>query len=311
MIDKKQIERFFDYIDQFAILLYEHKKLSYLEGLNEAFNYLLDDELEGSYPDEIIEKISSFKQDIIDISFGNEEVRKAVQLALLRGYKHANLSNSLITPDTIGIFIAYLIKKLYNTNGLYTILDPLVGTGNLLYTIINQLDCDAKAYGIDHDIVKCNLARNIGDVLDIENEIFYQDTLAYYDKGFDVIVSDIDDDDSNDYFPYKVINHHLDSLVDGGFFLAIINNDFFEQEKNQVFRAEVQKKGYIFGLIKLSETLFKQQPKSILILQKNGENVVPVKEFLLIDLPSFTEVDKFNHTLNQIDAWFNKREVDM
>lgn len=311
MIDKKQIERFFDYVDQFAIEVYGVHKKPYLEAMNEAFIYLLDDELNEDYIGELKDKLKTIKDTIVDVSFEREEVRKAVQLALLRGYKHANVSNSLITPDTIGIFIAYLIKKLYNTKGLNSILDPLVGTGNLLYTVINHLELDIKASGIDNDITKCNITKNLGDLLDIENEVYYQDTLSFYYKGYDLILTDIDDDSSSEYFPYKVINHHIDSLEDGGFLVAVIANDFFEQEKNQIFREEIQKKGYIFGLIKLSETLFTQNPKSILIIQKKGIDVEPVKEFLLVDLPSFNDIENFNKSLNQIDQWFSKREVDL
>jgi len=311
-MDKKNIEIFYDYFDFVSNHLYHEYEKTYLEGMNEAFSLLLDDETEGDYREEDILLLREHKENIIDIEFKPEEVRKSVQLGLLKGYKHAYLSNALITPDTIGIFMGYLIKKLYNKRPLETILDPLVGTGNLGYSIINYLEMDIKLFGVDEDYLKCNLARNIGDLLNIENEMFYQDTVSYFDEGFDCIVTDMPLlTDHDDYLPYKVINHHLDGLKEGGYFISIIDNDFFEKSGSEVFKKEIDSKGYIFGLIKLSESLFKGTPKSILIIRKKGDNVEQLKDFLLVDLPSFNDSHNFNKILNQIEEWIEAREEDL
>ena len=45
-----------------------------------------------------------------------------------------------------------------------------------MYSIINHLEKDIKVYGVDNDLIKCNLARNLGDLVDSKNEIFFQDT---------------------------------------------------------------------------------------------------------------------------------------
>ena len=170
------------------------------------------------------------------------------------------------------------------------------------------MDEKVKVFGLDNNILKCRLTRNIADLLEYDNEIFYQDSLTYYDQGFDLIVTDLPlSEDDVSYFPYKVINHHLDSLADGKYFFALIENDFFEKPGSKIFKQEIDKKAYIFGLIKLNETLFKNKPKSILILRKFGEGVTKPKEFLMVDLPSFSDLDNLNNTINQIDLWFEKR----
>ena len=310
MVSKIKVEKFYDYFDMVADTLYHNYNLPYIEGMNEAFNYLLDSEFDGEYRDEDIQKISDLKNDITSLQFSREEVRKAVQLGMLKGYKHTYSSNSLITPDTIGIFMGYLIKKLYK-NPINTILDPLVGSGNLVYTVLNHIETDAKVYGVDNDIIKCNLARNLGDLMDYENEMFYQNTFTYLDKGFDLLLTDMPISTETPYFPFQVINHHMNGLKDGGYFISIIENDFFEKEGNDVFKKEIDKKGYIFGLIKFSETLFKSNPKSILIIRKKGEEVEKPKDFLLVDLPSFNDIEEFNKTINKIDNWFASREDDI
>lgn len=307
MVNKLNIEAFYDYFDKTADLLYTNYKTSYIEGMNEAFNLLLDDKLEGTYNTEDVEQLQMFREKVTTYQFNSEEVRKAVQLGLLKGYKHTFSSNSLITPDTIGIFISYLIKKLYKK--VNNILDPVIGTGNLAYTITNQLDGNIKVYGVDNDIMKCNIARNLGDLIDTENEIFYQDTLSFYDTGFDLIVADMPYNiNEEQYLPYQIINHHMDALIEGGYFISVIDNDFFEQKRNEVFKAEIQAKGYIFGLVKFNESLFKSNPKSLLIIRKKGENIKPLKDFFLVELPSFNDMESFNKVINNIDLWFSERE---
>ncbi len=308
MINKLNIEKFYDYFDGVANLLYDNYKLSYLDGMNEAFNLLLDDKLEHVYKDEDIAKMKELKGLITELSFEKEEIRKSVQLGLLKGYKHLYLSNAFLTPDTIGIFIGYLVEKLYQDQLLESVLDPLIGSGNLVFTILNHLKQKPKVFGLDNNILKCNLARNIADLLEYENEIFFQDTLTYYDQGFDLIVTDLPlSEDDVSYFPYKVINHHLDSLADGKYFFAIIENDFFEKAGSKIFKTEIDKKAYIFGLIKLNESLFKNKPKSILIIRKFGKDIPKPKEFLMVDLPSFSDLESMNHTIKQIDLWFESK----
>ncbi len=311
MVNKVNVEMFYDYFDEVANILYHNYQKTYIEGMNEAFNYLLDGDFIGDYSPEDIEKISVLKAVVTNTKFSREEVRKSVQLGMLKGYKHSYSSNSLITPDTIGIFIGYLLKKLYKNSIIKTIFDPLVGSGNLLYTVLNHIEVDAKVFGVDNDLVKCNLARNLGDLLDYENEMFYQDTFSYYNKGFDLVLTDMPVTNETPYMPYQVINHHIDALRDGGYFISVIENDFFEKSNSDVFKKEIDKKGYIFGLIKLSETLFKNNPKSILIIRKKGSDVVPPKDFLLVDLPSFNELEDFNKTIKQIDIWFSSREEEV
>jgi site-specific DNA-methyltransferase (adenine-specific) len=311
MIDKKRIESFYDYFDEVADILYHNYQKAYIEGMNEAFNFLLDEEFKGDYSTEDIEKFSILKDKLENTKFEREEVRKAVQLGMLKGYKHSFSSNSLITPDTIGIFIGYILKKLYKSKEINTILDPLVGSGNLVYTVLNHIETNAKVFGVDNDLTKCNLARNLGDLMDYENEMYFQDTFSYLDEGFDLIVTDMPISEETPYFPYQVINHYIDAVNPGGFMISIIENDFFEKKGNDIFKKEIDKKGNIFGLIKLSETLFKTNPKSILIIRKNSKDVLPIKDFLLVDLPSFSELEDFNKTISKIDIWFKSREDDI
>ncbi|MCF7926658.1 MAG: methyltransferase [Candidatus Izimaplasma sp.] len=314
MLDDKKIEQFYDYFDKFADHLYKQYTTPYIKGMNEAFNFLLDNETKVSYSDSDNTLFSSLKDEIKGEPFKNEEVRKAVQLGLLKGYKHSFSSNELITPDTIGIFTGYLVKKLFKNASLNNCLDPLIGSGNYVYSTLNQLDTKVDVVGVDHNEMRINMARNLGDLMDIKNQMYFQDTFSFFNGEYDLVLTDMpiqDTSNKNDYFPYKVINHHLENLLPGGFFIAVIENDFFEQEQSDIFKKELSDKAHLFGLIKLSESLFNNNPKSILIIQKIAEDLTDQKDFLLANLPPFTDIEAFNKTLDKIDTWFSRKEDDI
>lgn len=313
MINKLKIEQFYDYFDDVANILYESKNLPYIEGMIFAFNRLLgiDNDLEVDI--ELDEQINKLVDVIQEIEINAEEIRKSVQLGLLKGFKHTLESNSVMTPDTIGIFIAYLVEKLYKDMPLKTIFDPLLGTSNLVITIANQLKNSLTVYGVDNDTLKCELSKSFMELVDFDNEVFFQDTFTFRNFLFDLIVTDMPVETGIDklgYFPYKVINHHLENLNEGGYFIALIENDFFEKDGNEIFKKEIDDKAYIFGLIKLSETMFKSNEKSILILRKKGVNIEKENKFLLVDLPSFNDKDNLNKTIINIDNWFTNREAE-
>ena len=171
MINKQNIEAFYDYFNEVAELLYEQYKKPYIEGMNEAFNYLLDESTEDTYKEDDMSTLALLKASVTDIQFEREEIRKSVQLGMLKGYKHTFSSNALITPDTIGIFIGYLVRKLMDVKSIKSVLDPVIGSGNLVYTVLNQVEINPKVFGVESDLIKCNLARNIGDLL--ENTTFW------------------------------------------------------------------------------------------------------------------------------------------
>jgi site-specific DNA-methyltransferase (adenine-specific) len=87
------------------------------------------------------------------------QIRKAFQLAILKGQKDIPHPNRQMTPDTIGLFIGYLVNKFMERKKGLTLFDPAVGTGNLLLAVLNQLAEEAeKAFGSEIDDVLIKLA---------------------------------------------------------------------------------------------------------------------------------------------------------
>ncbi len=108
----------------------------------------------------------------------HEWIRKAFQLAILKGLKDKSHPNRQMTPDTIGLFISYLVNKFTGGRKGLTLLDPACGTGNLLLTAANQLsDKAGKSFGIEIDDVLLKIAYAQANLQEKEMELFCQDSL--------------------------------------------------------------------------------------------------------------------------------------
>jgi len=60
----------------------------------------------------------------------------------------------------------------------------------------------------------------------------------------------------------------------------------------------------LFGMIKLPRSIVKNNSKSIVIFQRNGEMVVQPKKFLLVELPDFNEKEQTQKVIHQLNNWF-------
>jgi len=83
-----------------------------------------------------------------------------------------------MTPDSIGLFVSYLMQKFMADYDQYSLLDPAVGTGNLLTTILNQQsDQNIHATGIDVDDLLIKLAYAGANLLKHPIQFYNQDAL--------------------------------------------------------------------------------------------------------------------------------------
>lgn len=306
MVNKNHIETIFEYIDESAVIFFDELKIGYIEGITEAVNNLISDSIEQSISKDSFNKLTGLLQLIQSIDFQKEEVRKALQLCILKGFKHQKRSNADITPDTIGLFMAFLVEKLYSSVNELVIFDPLVGTGNLITAVANQLKIPTNLIGVDSNIESYHLAMALFDMMDYGDELYFQDTRLFYNLSADVIVTDFPYSavENGSYLPYDVINHHYNNLRTGGYFLSVIPNDFFEVTGAEVFKDVIKDLWQVIGLVKLPDSLFKGIGKSIFILQKNGEKVKKLEKALLADITSFEDEDLLQIQIAKINQWF-------
>ncbi len=302
VVREDNVEKLFDCLDQSASLYYELLKVPYLDGLVKTCENILANSVETEL-DELNIKLTDLIKSLEGINFDKEEIRKAFQYSCLRGLKHQGISNQMITPESIGIFFSYLVNKLYEVNKL-SILDPLVGSGNLLAGLANNLDQDTVIFGIDNNYDYYKLSQALMGMLDYQENIFYQDILSFENLEVDLITTDFSGIDQNKIF--DIIKHLNGLLKDNCFMISVIDNSFFDNDLIKEFIYEVKEKWHFFGMIVLPESLFKISRKSIFILQKIGDNFVKPDKFLVADLPDFNDEEKMITVINQLNDWFNK-----
>lgn len=314
MNETPNFELFYDVLDESIIKLYEIKKQNFFKLLIETGkNIVSSDVLNKEATPEQREELLQIYHKLDDIDFNVEEIRKAFQLMVLRAFNETNLKNGDTTPDTLGIFISYLISKLKGKPKKLNILDPVVGSGNLLYSVANHLECDLHLFGIDNAKDLCDIAAILGDLLNYEIEIFCQDTLDHPFSDMDIVVADIPGHnvkafDKEYYFPYLCVLQHMTSLKDDGYFIGIVPNDFFSHDEDGFFKENIVKYGSVMGVLELPANMFKANPKSIVIFTKKA---LESKKCLLVELPSFSDPTELNKALIKIEDWFliNKKEV--
>lgn len=325
-INHDKVERFFDFIDSSLTAIYEKTKQNYFTCLFYVFDFLIyDTDSLNRLDEELINTLDNYYKDIKDESFNQEEIRKAVQLSLLKGLKHENMHLSETTPDSLGILFAYIIDILYAKERDLSIFDPNVGFGNLLFSLLNSSNKNfSKIYGVDQNQVYLEFARRVADLLEYEIEFFNQNNLRdMLIPPVDVVISDLPMGEEEltfntelithaqdvKYKPYLMIENFMKYVKEGGYFFYLIPNDFFIMPNNELIKGIILNETNIQGIIELPDDLFNDEKakKSILILQKKGKTVPVNKEILMMRFPSFKDKEKVQNAVNQIKLWYKNR----
>jgi site-specific DNA-methyltransferase (adenine-specific) len=288
--------------------LYEELRMPYLQGICETCNNLLSQTMTEELSEIAQAKLQASMQAIRDTDYQKEEIRKALQTAILKGFKHVRRSNADITPDTIGLFVTFLLEKLTKNVEKMMIFDPLVGTGNLLLTVANNLEKEVVPVGVDNNIESYQLAESMFDMMEYEEGLYFQDTFTFKHVIADAIITDFpaSKPENGKYFPYEVLKFHHANLQPGGFCISIIPNDFFEVAGNGEFKTVLAPLYQVVGLVTLPDTMFKTMGKSILILQRQADSIKKITKVLVAEIPSFQDPKAVNEAIIRIDAWFKE-----
>ena len=316
------LNHLFDRLDQSASLIAEHERVSYLEALcltaDNIYNSVikqdaLEAQLEPLYEDFFVEGMTG------------EDVRRALQLTILKGMKEASQPQHQITPDGIALFVSYLIDKL-NLPDSYRLMDPVVGTGNLVTAIMNHASQKpGKAYGIEIDDLLINVAHANINLQQQDIELFHQDVLrSLLISPVDLVVADLPvgtyfnkenakgfqtGQADEPYSHFLIIEQSLKYLNPTGYFVGLIPNQLFESDEQGVLRQLIKDEAYILGVLELPQSFFKdtRYAKSILMLQKKSDEVKPPENALLAKLPSFKDQQAMINMMTKIDDWFKER----
>jgi len=324
-MEKSNVEALFAVLDESTEVIQQHQNEPYLDSLTITMEYLLHDgEKEGM--DEILSrKLQKSFQTIDFHSYKNEEIRKAIQLAILKGMKDSTQQQHLMTPETVGLLVGYLANKLTKNQGAVRVFDPVSGTGNLLTTVLSQLKQDITAYASEVDPTLIRLAVLNANLQQKQIEFFHQDSLRpFLMDPVDLIVADLpvgyypDDiranefelraDSGHSYAHHLIMEQSITYTNEGGYLIFVVPEFLFESDQSDKLHDYLQKYAHIVGVIRLPETAFKSKKnaKSILILQKKGKHTTALKQPLLVQMPSFKNANAMADILAKMNRWFEE-----
>lgn len=322
------MERLFTLLNETTAILLEELDCTYLEALAETGeNLFYDDILQDKLSEITKKRLQKAYSELSLSSFSAEDIRKAFQLAILKGMKGNTQPNHQMTPDSIGLMISYFTTKFITDRKNVKILDPAVGTGNLLSTVMNAYgnSVDIQAYGVDVDELLIKLAYIGANLQKQEIEFFYQDSLeplfidpvdlvvcdlpvGYYPNDVQAAEYELNSKNGHAFAHHLFIEQSIKHTKPGGYLFFLVPNGLFETKEAQELQRFLKEKVYIQGVLQLPLSIFKDKnaAKSILILQKKKEGIKPPSEVLLATLPKLTNKEALDKMMVGVDKWFKE-----
>ncbi|PEF44815.1 class I SAM-dependent methyltransferase [Bacillus anthracis] len=326
MYVSQTVETLFSIFDSSAVVLRKELDVTYLEALVETGDNLfegaiLQEELSESAIERLNREYSTFNEE----TYKGEEIRKAFQLAILKGMKEGVQANHEMTPDAVGMFMSYLFHKFMKGQNEITVLDPAIGTGNLMTTVFNSAKegLAMSGFGVEVDEVLIKLALVNANLQKHAIEFFHQDGLApLYIDPVDAVISDLPigyypneigaseyklkADEGMSYAHHLFIEQSVKHTKEGGYLFFLVPNFIFESDQAPKLHAFIKETCFIQGLLQLPVSMFKNEKnaKSIFVLQKKGPSVTMPKQALLVELPKFSNMKAMEDIMDQLNTWF-------
>ncbi|MFJ3386170.1 MULTISPECIES: class I SAM-dependent methyltransferase [unclassified Lysinibacillus] len=304
----ENIEKLFGMLNEHAEKIEKEHNVTLLEGILDGLEAWLDGEV-------------NFSQD----GATKEDVRKAIQIAVLKGMRKGSQPNHQMTPDTLGLLVGYFVEQLFaerlETEKI-SILDPAVGTGNLLLTVMNLLDGKTEATGVEVDELLIRIAAATADLTEQPVSLFRQDTLqdllvnpadavvcdlpvGYYPNEEVALDYELCASEGMSYAHHLFIEQSINYTKDGGYLFFLAPTHLFESEQSKQLHKYIQKHAWIQAIIQLPDTMFanKALEKSIVILQKQGKEFNAPKEVLLAKVPNMQNKQALAMFFEKVKMW--------
>lgn len=296
-------EQIFTFLNEYAE---SHKEDLYLESVIDACHEWLTGE-----------RMPRLTPDVT-----KEEIRRGIQLAVLKGMKEQAQPNHQMTPDALGMLIGHFANKLMQQKDQVTLLDPAAGTGNLLFTVMNAIGDKAAATSVEIDELLVRLSAVAAELLEQPVRFFVQDALRpLLVDPVDLVVCDLpvgyypDDDNALNFemMPAEghAFAHHLfieqsmNHLKEGGYAIFLTPATLFESNQSAELHRYLKQNAVIRAVLQLPATLFRSaaHEKSIFILQKPFAEMKAKPDVLLSKVPNMSDKLAMARFIEQIDEW--------
>lgn len=304
----EKFEQIFKYVNDYAEKVVEAEGLDYLEALLQA----LEDTLDGKFEWQVAEATK-------------EDMRKAIQIAILKGMRKSAQPNHQMTPDTLGLLVAHFVEQCFEEQlkqGPISVVDPAIGTGNLLFTVMNALDGNVQASGVEVDDLLIRLAAATGDLIEQPVKLFRQDALenllvdpvdavvcdlpvGYYPNEEVAIDYELCATEGMSYAHHLFIEQSMNYTKEGGFAFFLVPANLFETEQAKQLHKFIKGNAWIQAVIQLPGNLFtsRAHEKSILILQKQSTTLKAPREVLLAKVPNMSNREALAMFFEKVRMW--------
>ncbi|MDF7638692.1 class I SAM-dependent methyltransferase [Lactobacillus sp. ESL0791] len=325
----KNIEQIFAQFLDCVQFLQKDLNVSFGEALTETFDNLENNQIkvEMGAPDK--EAVKELSKKYAALNYEKLPQRVKVQIFTYLTLKAITDDerdvNQMPTPPAIATVIALIMQKLLPKKEL-KVVDPAIGAGNLLYSVVNQLknvnhsQNNYHLFGIDNDEDMLALADVAAHLNNIKIELFCQDALTpWLIPNPDAVVSDLpigyyplDENAAN--FATKASNGHslahalfveqiVKNLSPGGYAFLLVPKSLISGKTAADFMTWLTQEVFLRAIVELPDELFKNKfnQKEILVFQKPGPGIAK-SEVLLTKLDSLKDekaLIKFNVKLNE------------
>lgn len=328
----KDMQSYFDKLNEANGLLKKSLRVSNIDSLAETLTNISDGKVyvENDVPDnETVAKLEQLYQELKALSLTPAQLKQAITVAIIKSQKDDNTEvNKLMTPDAIGLIaslIAYEILTVQKKNSV-NIVDPTVGTGNLLIEFIEQLKMLDKfkinAAALDNDDALVGLAKSFSEVMNLNLDAYHQDSVADWDiTDIDMAIADlpvgyypIDEnaakfqtkaDKGHSYAHHLLIEQTMNNLNDGGIGIFIVPSQIFQTDQAKKLSEWMVSSVYLQAVLDLPATLFasKEAQKAIVVLQKHGAGAKQVGNVLMGTIPDANNPKLFEGFKDQLQDW--------
>lgn len=329
-MELEEIEAAYKTLNQMVIITKKQFKISYFDALSDTLGNIFEGKLarQNEIQESNIKELQKLNNELNLRDFKPEEIRQLIQMTLLNAYRTEHIEPNLqMTPDVIGYLVTFLINLVMEKSKfkLRNVLDLTVGTGNLLSSVVNRLDCKtiANIFGIDNNELLLEIADASLSLQKISNvELFHQDALDnLFIAPIDLIIGDLPigyypldqraahfethAEKGHSFAHYLLIEQGVKLLSDNGWAILIVPHGIFENSESQKLLQVIEKYGYFQGLLNLPQDLFisEDAQKSILMIQKKGNQAHQAAQVLLGEIPSMKDQEKFSSYIQDIKSW--------
>lgn len=236
--------------------------------------------------------------------------------------------NQMPTPAIVATIIALLAQKLLPLKKM-TVVDPAIGTGGLLFSVINQLKAQHHSQnpyilaGIDNDENMLNFADIAAHLNHLPIELYCQDALTPWLVQADSVISDLPvgyyplDQNARHFATHAPKGHSLAHLLlieqiiknlqAGGYAFLLVPSGILTGRANADFMPWLSKKVYLRAIVSLPDQMFKNKfnQKSILVFQNHGGQAKS-SEVLVTKLASLNNEQALVKFNLKLDEWYTK-----